>query len=483
MSIQMSRRSAVVLGLGLLAGAPAAALAQTITKTGTAESGEALEGLVTVHGRSYLYVSGELFRGGRREYRGKERYFHPEDGHMAQDEDVTWDDGTQHHYDSEGVLHDKRASQQVDESALPAGWYNLALPGTSLRLDVEGAQTGEDTKVYLQGADDGRGIEQKFRLTWPDPYRVRIESPMGVLRVRDASKAAGADVTQCAEAGIEAERWSVERDEAGHYLFRNAVNGGLLAVDEATGSATVKCLEDTDADTQRWSLSPCAGFEGWWTDTTGALHCTDPSSALMLRDAKRVDPYLDDYGAIYDFDHAGNASWHLPTYDDVPDGHGEGAPIPNPQGDRRQRALILAISRIGCPYALGEIPNKFVCDGLSGWCYETATGDTSYSGDASCQWQMIKDRNGIKHDVSELKSGDLVFFGNAQVTYGPGSIDYKGAAYHAGVYYADGQMINARGAGGVQITDVAWYASSFMPPLLGGGSPYAAETSRCSIHS
>ena len=482
MSIQMSRRSAVALGLGLLAAAPASALAQTITKTGTSEAGEALEGLVTVHGRSYLYVGGELYKGGRREYRGKERYFHPEDGHMAVDEDVTWDDGTQHHYDAEGVLHDKRATQVVDESMLPAGWYNLALPGGAFRLDVEGARTSEDAKVYLQAPDDGRGIEQKFRITWPDPYRVRIESPMGVLRVRDASKEEGAPVTQCAEAGIEAERWSVERDEDGNYLFRNAVNGGLMGVAEAAGCSEAKCLEDTEADTQRWVLSPCAGFTGWWTDIDGALHCTDPASALMIRDAKRVDPYLDDYGAIYDFDHAGVPSWHLPTYDDVPDGHGEGAPIPSPQGDRRQRALILAISRIGCPYALGEIPNKFVCDGLSGWCYETATGDHSYSGDASYQWASIKDRNGIKYNMSDLKSGDLVFFGGDSLTWGAGQCNYD-VLYHAGVYYADGQMINARGDGGVQLTDVNWYATSFMPPFLGGGSPYQAETSRCPIHS
>ena len=44
MSIQMSRRSAVALGLGLLASAPAAAIAQTITKAGAEGRARPLRG-------------------------------------------------------------------------------------------------------------------------------------------------------------------------------------------------------------------------------------------------------------------------------------------------------------------------------------------------------------------------------------------------------------------------------------------------------
>ena len=50
----------------------------------------------------------------------------------------------------------------------------------------------------------------------------------------------------------------------------------------------------------------------------------------------------------------------------------------------------------------------------------------------------------------------------------------------AGVYYAGGKMINARGEGGVQLTDIGWYDGNMMR-WLGGGSPYEAETSMTAI--
>ena len=40
------------------------------------------------------------------------------------------------------------------------------------------------------------------------------------------------------------------------------------------------------------------------------------------------------------------------------------------------------------------------------------------------------------------------------------------------------EMINARSAGGVQLTDIETY---WMTPFLGGGSPYITETSRVPI--
>lgn len=476
----ITRRSAVAAGIGALSLVPTAAMAAALTRLGYRAGGEAYEGLVTVEGSTYLYLAGVMYKGGAIEYKGS-RWFSPEDGRMAVDEDVEWPDGTIHRYGPDGVMIGGAATAPVTEKELAAGWYTLTLAsGESLRLDVEGARAADGSRVYLQAADDGRGIEQKIRITWPDAQRVKIESAMGVLGPAEGSAGGGDAVTQSAEKGTEAERWYPERAEDGACLFRNAVNGGVLSVPEPKAGAEARCMADTGSGTQRWMLTPCAGFTGWWTDADGSAHCTDPSSALMIRSSKREDPYLGDFGSVYDFDEAGVAAWHLPTYDDVPGGCGEDAPIPTPRGDRRQRALILAISRIGCPYELGAIPRRFVCDGLSGWCYETATGDTSYSGDASWQWQMVKDRNGIKADMGSLTPGDLVFFGNPQVTYGPGSIDYNGEAYHAGVYYADGKMINARGEGGVQLTDIGWYDGNMMR-WLGGGSPYEAETSMTAI--
>ena len=377
-----------------------------------------------------------------------------------------------------GSTQKPATTKPVTQDILKAGWYNLTVTGTNLRLDIDGAKSSDNTKVYLQNADDGRGIEQKFRITWPDSTRVKIESPMGVLRVRDASKNEGTTVTQCPEGGIEAERWYPERDTNGNYMFRNAVNGGVLSVSSASESETVKCLKDTGGSTQRWMLSTCGGFTGWWTDINGAVHCTDPSSAMMFHDTKHVDPYQSNYGSIYDFDHSGNASWHLPTYADLPNGYGPDVAVPNiTQGDRRQRTILYALSRVGCPYGLGGIPTKFVCDGLTNWSYINGAGDSSYDGDASYQWQAVKDRNGIKSNISDLKPGDFVFFGNAQVTYGPGSIDYNGDAYHAGIYYGNGQMINARNEG-LELSDIETY---WMKPFLGGGSPYTTETSMVPI--
>ncbi len=238
---------------------------------------------------------------------------------------------------------------------------------------------------------------------------------------------------------------------------------------------------------------------GWWLDNSGNVRCIDPETHQPIKSCTRVDPYAsDEYGAIYDFDENGVATWHLPTVDDLPNGaYGSGAEVPNiTQGDRRQRVLLYALSRLGCSYATGNVPTEFVCDGLSGWSYLRGThelcatsnpygfsedGNDYY--DASCQWDLIKTRNGDpwKADINSLKPGDIVFFGQEAVTYGPGSIDYNGEAYHAGIYYGNGLMINARSNGeGVQFTDISWYNDNMMT-YLGGGSPYAEETSYVEI--
>ena len=70
-----------------------------------------------------------------------------------------------------------------------------------------------------------------------------------------------------------------------------------------------------------------------------------------------------------------------------------------------------------------------------------------------------------------------MFFGNPQLTYGPGQLDYNGPAYHAGIYYSNGVMINAVLNGGVCF----WNISDYYMNFLGGGSPYEAETSRVEI--
>ena len=186
MSIQMSRRSAVALGLGLLASAPAAAIAQTITKTGTSEAGEALEGLVTVHGRSYLYVGGELYKGGRREYRGKERYFHPEDGHMAVDETVRLEDGCLAKYGEDGsrcsgwVKDEDRWAWVTEDGSVKSGW--LEDKGRWYLLDAQGhALTGwqlVDGEWYFLDTDSCAmvtGVRDGYYLSESGAWRAKDE--------------------------------------------------------------------------------------------------------------------------------------------------------------------------------------------------------------------------------------------------------------------------------------------------------------------
>ena len=76
MNRTMTRRAAVLAGLGAATLAPAAALAGTVKKMGYHEDGEAYEGLVTVEGKTYLYRGGEMFLGGPVEYKGS-RWFSP----------------------------------------------------------------------------------------------------------------------------------------------------------------------------------------------------------------------------------------------------------------------------------------------------------------------------------------------------------------------------------------------------------------------
>ena len=203
---------------------------------------------------------------------------------------------------------------------------------------------------------------------------------------------------------------------------------------------------------------------------------------------------MPEYGSVYDFDADGAASWHLPVLDDLPggaDNHGSGHAVPViTEGDLRQRTILYALSRLGCSYALDRQPEEFVCDGLTEWAYRQATGERCTTSsdphrdyvDASFQWDLIKSRghDPWQADVGTLRPGDLLFFGQQTVAQGGGSIDYDGAPYHAGMYYRDGLMINAR-ASGVQLTDIDWYAREFMPPYLGGGSPYAKEACRFEV--
>lgn len=160
----------------------------------------------------------------------------------------------------------------------------------------------------------------------------------------------------------------------------------------------------------------------------------------------------------------------------------------NYPGDRRQRVLYSALSRIGARYDSdrNNIPNVFVCDGLTAWAYTHATSEVNATsgqndiGPADYQWDMIKKRNGIKTNLSDMQPGDLIFWGaDDTLTKYPGALSDTGwPGYHAAIYYHDGQMIHSStmtGHNGVGIDATANYP---VFNFLGGGSPYPAETSR-----
>ena len=268
------------------------------------------------------------------------------------------------------------------------------------------------------------------------------------------------------------DRW-VRYDETGAMVYgEDEKDGNWYHFDEKTGAMT----------------------KGWYTLAPNSdvnferLVCYDPQTGIMIKGETRVDPMMTDpsqYGALYDFDAVnGNATWHLPVAEDLTSGRYPDSPTGNYQGDRRQRVLYAALSRLGAPYVLNEIPNGFVCDGLTAWAYTQGTGEVTpgydIMGSADFQWDIIKNRNGTK--TTDFQAGDLVFWGEDDtLTKYPGALGDSGwPGYHAGIYYHDDQMIHSgtTTGSGVHIYSVSNYP---LYHFLGGGSPYSVETSRAPI--
>ena len=372
------------------------------------------------------------------------------------------------------------------EHFIEDGWYEITSAlGTTLDLDHASSDWGANILTWEKNDQNN----QKFNIKYTDEGYL-IYSMYGLpIEVKDGKEHNGANVQQWEENGDLCQKWWPKLLDGGYIGFKNAKTGKYLDVADASAElgANVQQWEENGSKAQMWKLTPTEFTSGWFSQN-GVMYCADPVTGELVKNCTRVDPMMTDpsqYGSIYDFDSEGRATWHLPTEADITTGIGPSAPIPTLTGDRRQRVIQLALSRLGCPYQSGRAPTGFVCDGLTAWSYTTALGDWFYTGagsredlqDASWQWEKIETRNGIKYDQSQLKAGDLVFFGNPQLTYGPGMIDYNGEAYHAGIYYKDDIMINSRGEGGVGFYSVSGYYMGW----LGGGSPYEAETSKCEI--
>ena len=380
---------------------------------------------------------------------------------------------------------DSQSFLVTEEDLIKEGWYEIESKlGKMMDLSNSGSDLGTNIDLYEKNNQNN----QKFKIVKQSDGYVIYTMHNLALDVEDASMEDGANIRQWEDNGALCQRWIPEIKDGGYISFKNANSGKYINVENGSteNGANIEQYTGNDSDSQLWKLTETTFVTGW-VSRDGQWYCYDPQTGQLVTNCTRVDPMMTDpaqYGSLYDFDSEGRATWHLPVVEDLPGGTGPDAPLPTLTGDRRQRVLQLALSRLGCPYEAGNAPTGFVCDGLTAWSYTTALGDWFNTGpgsredlqDASWQWDKIKNRNGIKYDRSQLRSGDLVFFGNPQLTQGPGMIDFDGEEYHAGIYYKDDIMINAR-SGGVDLYSVSGYYMDW----LGGGSPYEAETSRVEI--
>lgn len=120
------------------------------------------------------------------------------------------------------------------------------------------------------------------------------------------------------------------------------------------------------------------------------------------------------------------------------------APVVVTQGDK---AVNLAFDYMGVPYVWGgTTPNGFDCSGFTKYVY--AQIGVTLNRTAAQQLN-----NG--YEVTNLQTGDLVFFENTYAT--------SAAASHVGIYIGNNQFIHAAG-GGVKVTslDHEYYAPRYI---------------------
>ena len=112
-----------------------------------------------------------------------------------------------------------------------------------------------------------------------------------------------------------------------------------------------------------------------------------------------------------------------------------------------QRIATYALNYLGCPYSYGgSSPSGFDCSGFAQYIYRQF--GISINRTATAQLA-----NGYSVPYSELRPGDLVFFG------------YGNSAFHVGIYIGNNQFIHAENYGtGVCITSLsdAYYASCYL---------------------
>lgn len=112
-----------------------------------------------------------------------------------------------------------------------------------------------------------------------------------------------------------------------------------------------------------------------------------------------------------------------------------------------QRIATYAMNYLGCPYSYGgSSPSGFDCSGFAQYVFKQF--GISINRTATAQLA-----NGYSVSYSELRPGDLVFFG------------YGNSAFHVGIYIGNNQFIHAENYGtGVCITSLSdsYYANSYL---------------------
>ncbi|ERL64549.1 C40 family peptidase [Schleiferilactobacillus shenzhenensis] len=109
-----------------------------------------------------------------------------------------------------------------------------------------------------------------------------------------------------------------------------------------------------------------------------------------------------------------------------------------------QAVISLAKQQLGKPYVWGgKGPSSFDCSGLMYYVFQHAAGKNIGG------WTVPQESAGTQVSISNLKAGDLVFWGS------------RGSTYHVGLYIGNNQYIHAPQPGqGVQIASISGY---FMP--------------------
>lgn len=126
-------------------------------------------------------------------------------------------------------------------------------------------------------------------------------------------------------------------------------------------------------------------------------------------------------------------------------------------GNAPSSVVDVALAQVGKPYVWGAGgPNSFDCSGLTSYAY--AQVGVSIPHQSQQQYNLVAGKGHIVYDISNLKPGDLVFWGNG------GS---SSSIYHVGLYIGGGQYVHASSPGvGVIVSTLSMGGN-----YVGGGSP------------